>query len=468
MSIIPGVGLATYNSPLFFDYVLPFLTYKMLDDDLWVSNLLFAFGGDDFESVTLQNGDVVQLKGSMRIKDYNAPLFYFGTQFTDFDVRGDMEMVFKAANPWLDVLSWIPGFPGGLNRYGPMVDELLTLAAATARVSKALGWASGTDPLILDLDGDGIETINIDEADVWFDLDNDLFGERTGWLSGDDGFLVRDLNKNGQIDGIAEMFGGPGQSGVAMLAAFDDNGDGRIDAADAIRSELRVWRDFDGDGVTDAGELLTLDALNIVTLNLATTNLNVTTPQGTLLERSAEITFANGSVSRMFDAIFEMNDVNSKFAGEAGLASWLGAAPVSARGFGQVADLGIAMSNDFDLAQMVADAADMMTVPDMRDMRAKAADALGRWGFSLDQTRELTPVLRAADGLSLVDRGVWVEDAAGGYWTLQSGAAIADANGVIARPTLAQLMAQMAGRWSRSGHRQRGPRHWRIVRRRFT
>jgi Ca2+-binding RTX toxin-like protein len=451
-----AVSLASTLSPIFFDYFLPFFVYVPVakTNSLYVINSFFAILGAAAE-ISGIGTDTADL-GVMTFRNYNeTATTFWGAGFAntaigaliteDASNLGDLSMVFKRANPLIALLSMFPGYPGGLNRIAPMVEDLLTRAGAAALIAKSLLWSTGTDPLILDLDGDGIETISIDDADVWFDLDNDLFGEKTGWLSGDDGFLVRDLNQNGKIDGISEMFGGPGQSGVAMLAAFDDNGDGRIDAGDAIRSELRVWRDFDGDGATDAGELFTLDALNIVTLNLATTGLNVTTPQGTLLERSAEITFANGSVSRMFDAVFEMNDVDSKFAGEAGLGSWLGTTPISARGFGQVADLGIAMSNDFDLARMVADAAGAMTVPDIRDMRAKAADALGQWGFSLDQTRELTPVLLSADGRTLVDRGVWVEDASGGYWTLQSGAVISDANGLIARPTLAQLLAQGEG-----------------------
>ena len=465
----PIIGFAATSAsallnPYYFDIFLPFMSYHIDRENKVLSAVnMFGvlFGNPDFS--TVEPGQ--PKSGVMRFENYDEAVeTYFGASIAvraaytvltgDNALLSDMGMLFKRANPLLAFFSVLPGYPGGLNRTGQMRDDILAKAGVAALMAKSALWFAGTDPLILDLDGDGIETISIDDADVWFDLDNDLFGERTGWLSGDDGFLVRDLNQNGQIDGISEMFGGPGQSGVAMLAAFDDNGDGRIDAADAIRSELRVWRDFDGDGVTDAGEVFSLDALNIVSLNLSATELNVTTPQGTLLERSAEITFANGSVSRMFDAIFEMNDVNSKFAGEAGLASWLGAAPVSARGFGQVADLGIAMSNDFDLARTVADAADTMTVPDMRDMRSKAADALGQWGFGLDQTRELTPVLLSADGLSLVDRGIWVEDAAGGYWALQSGAAITDAGGVIARPGMEQVLAQAGWRleqvWSPS------------------
>ena len=56
-----------------------------------------------------------------------------------------------------------------------------------------------------------------------------------------------DVNGNGLIDDVSEMFGGPGpnggRTGVAELATHDSNGDGRIDAGDAIWSSLRVWQD---------------------------------------------------------------------------------------------------------------------------------------------------------------------------------------------------------------------------------
>ncbi len=357
----------------------------------------------------------------------------------------DMSMLFKYANPLLGFFAMLPGFPGGFNRLIPMIDRLMLDAAANLLVGKALTWATGIDPLILDLDGDGIETISIDDADLRFDLDGDLFSERTGWLSGDDGFLVRDLDRDVDIEDISEMFGGPGQSGIEALAAFDLNRDGRIDASDAIWSELQVWRDIDGDGVSDAGELFSLDALGITSFSLNRTAMSHLTPQGTRLEGVAEFTWANGGTGRMFDAVFEMNDVDTRFDGEAGLASWLGDKPVNARGFGQVADLAIAMSNDFALAKRVADAAEAMTVPDMLLMRKAAGDALGQWGFSLDQTRELVPVLLDAAG-GLVDRAIWTEDATGGWWALESGAPVLNGLGMaIARPTLEDVLAQNGG-----------------------
>ena len=71
-----------------------------------------------------------------------------------------------------------------------------------------------------------------------FDGDEDRFAERTGWVKGDDGFLVHDANANGRIDDGSEMFGGRLEGGLAELASYDVNQDGVIDAADAIAKEF--------------------------------------------------------------------------------------------------------------------------------------------------------------------------------------------------------------------------------------
>jgi hypothetical protein len=52
------------------------------------------------------------------------------------------------------------------------------------------------DPLVLDLDGDGIETLG-QQAVTYFDHDGNGFAELTGWVQGDDGFLVFDRNGDG-------------------------------------------------------------------------------------------------------------------------------------------------------------------------------------------------------------------------------------------------------------------------------
>lgn len=57
------------------------------------------------------------------------------------------------------------------------------------------------DPLVLDLDGDGIETVGVGiTSPVLFDQNGDGVKEGTGWIKADDGFLVLDRNGNGAID----------------------------------------------------------------------------------------------------------------------------------------------------------------------------------------------------------------------------------------------------------------------------
>jgi hypothetical protein len=48
---------------------------------------------------------------------------------------------------------------------------------------------------------------NCPSKGVYFDIDNDGFAERVGWVSPQDGQLARDLNGNGKIDDITELFG---------------------------------------------------------------------------------------------------------------------------------------------------------------------------------------------------------------------------------------------------------------------
>jgi hypothetical protein len=125
------------------------------------------------------------------------------------------------------------------------------------------------DPLVLDLDGDGIELSSLENSTVHFDYDADGFAERTGWVSSDDGILVVDANANSAVDGAGELFGSPTQDGFAVLDLYDSNGDGKIDANDAAWAQLRVWQDADQDGVSDAGELRTLADAGVKSISLA-------------------------------------------------------------------------------------------------------------------------------------------------------------------------------------------------------
>ena len=125
-------------------------------------------------------------------------------------------------------------------------------------------------PLVLDLDGDGVETTSAANG-VYFDHDGNGFSEKTGWAGKDDGLLVRDINGNGQIDDGTELFGdntilSNGQkaaNGFEALKDLDSNNDGVFNSSDTAWNQVKVWKDGNGNGIVDEGELLTLEEANI-------------------------------------------------------------------------------------------------------------------------------------------------------------------------------------------------------------
>lgn len=134
-------------------------------------------------------------------------------------------------------------------------------------------------PLVLDLDGDGVETLNIDSKPIYFDHNNDGFKERTGWADADDGILVRDLNGNGQIDHGGELFGNRttildefANNGFDALRALDSNNDWQFNSADAAWNTVKVWKDSNSNAKLDSGELITLAQAKVASIDLSYIN----------------------------------------------------------------------------------------------------------------------------------------------------------------------------------------------------
>jgi len=158
------------------------------------------------------------------------------------------------------------------------------------------------DPLVMDLNGDGVSLTSLHANAVAFDMDNDgNSDDMTSWAGPVDGLLVMDTNENNQIDSIAELvsehLGAPGPldigseqsifgSGFAALTSFDLNEDNVIDGRDAVWQRLQVWVDSNMDGLSwvdenanglrDEGEVSELHALSdldITQISLAKVDL---------------------------------------------------------------------------------------------------------------------------------------------------------------------------------------------------
>jgi len=178
------------------------------------------------------------------------------------------------------------------------------------------------DPLVLDLNGDGIQTYAEAGRDgVRFDHDGDGVRTPTGWIAPDDGFLVLDRNGNGKIDNGAEIFGdstpleggGVAANGIDALAALDTNKDDVVDANDPDFTRLQVWRDLNSNGISEAGEIKSLAELGITGFALTPRNYVWTDlPDGNRLEGTFGFNKADGSTG----TVGELWSRESKFYSE--------------------------------------------------------------------------------------------------------------------------------------------------------
>lgn len=178
------------------------------------------------------------------------------------------------------------------------------------------------DPLILDLDGNGISTVAIDnkyfDKNTFFDFDGDGIAHATGWTT-TDGILVRDINNDGIINNGTEVFGDyiikqdgtRAKHGFDALADLDENKDGKIDNQDSLFAQLKVWQDKNKDGISQKEELQNLTDLNIQSLNLDYKNSNQQS-QGGKISQLSNYTKNDGTTYQMGDVDFNFSYVFSQ------------------------------------------------------------------------------------------------------------------------------------------------------------
>lgn len=145
---------------------------------------------------------------------------------------------------------------------GSQTDSLQALQAIIAAV-----LPGSVSPVVLDLNGDGA----LSYTSLLMDVDGDGQIDRTAWVGADDGVLVRDVHGDGRVSHPSEFAFArhPHETDVQGLAAqYDSNQDGQLDAQDAMFGEFKIWRDANGNGVSDAGELQSLQALGLSSISL--------------------------------------------------------------------------------------------------------------------------------------------------------------------------------------------------------
>ncbi|HYD60843.1 MAG TPA: calcium-binding protein [Noviherbaspirillum sp.] len=308
-----------------------------------------------------------------------------------------------------------------------------------------------TSPLILDLDGDGVETVS-KTVGIHFDHDGNRFAETTGWVDTDDGLLAWDRNGDGKIDRGAELFGNQtilpngskAANGFSALAVLDANSDGKITASDTSFAQLRVWKDTDGNAMVSDGELLSLNVAGVQSLNVAFSTQTHTDAQGNQHLQVGQHTRTDGSTQALTDVWFATDTARTIDQDLVAVDSAIAVLP-DLQGFGNVHSLHQAMSRDTS-GELQSLLQNFLNAPDSNARHSLFQEilfvwtgtdgyALGSRGGNLDDGRKLY-TLEAFLGENFVQDGV------GSNPGLQAARELLDAYEQLSQTFYGKLMAQ--------------------------
>jgi len=179
------------------------------------------------------------------------------------------------------------------------------IAALRDRASRLATTPRPITPIAVPL-RDDLTAIEITDGDarVLFDADGSGLPKPWTWITADAGWLVYDQRGTRQIDSALQMFGSVSfwlfwENGYRALRALDDDGDRRL--AGPELTGLGIWRDRNGNGRSESGEVQPLGAWDIVSLS-CDYEIDPTHPDEIVFS-PAGVTFRDGSTRPTFDIV---------------------------------------------------------------------------------------------------------------------------------------------------------------------
>jgi hypothetical protein len=304
---VASTTLSTFGEGTTFSYTLPAgvsaTSFKIFTnyDDLWVIDTMVATVGNG-TPLTSGSGSIDTtplLRGTYEGK-LNA-----GDVIKVYD--GATELGNATVDPATMTWSYQVGTAASIGNHtysakivGNASQQLATSSNFTLNILAS--------PLVLDMNGDGVQTLSIEEG-VQFDMLAAGSSQSVGWVDKHDGLLVMDLNHDGMVNNGSELLGTSTQladgslarDGWQALAQYDLNTDGLIDAKDAVFKDLQVWVDANSNGVSEAGELTSLADVGVLSIDLKHDNAQ-TTQNGNVLQGFSSFTTTDGQSHQIVDA----------------------------------------------------------------------------------------------------------------------------------------------------------------------
>ncbi|KKR02934.1 MAG: hypothetical protein UT30_C0044G0005 [Candidatus Uhrbacteria bacterium GW2011_GWF2_39_13] len=190
------------------------------------------------------------------------------------------------------------------------------------------------DPLILDLDGDGLETTTLSSG-LLFDHDVNGFAESSAWVGIDDGVLAMDLDEDGIIN-----------NGSELIETFTDLS--KIDTNDTDFANLKVLK---GDGT-----IMTMDEADIKSISLTYSTVDITDSNGNQKISSGTFTWEDDTTDEIGGFNLLIDPMDSVATNWLTVPANIEALP-DIRGFGTVYSLHQAMARDpgGDLQDLIED-----------------------------------------------------------------------------------------------------------------
>ena len=302
-----------------------------------------SVGGQGLDNYYWNTGDGTQIVWEDDKTGSTAKLYYNDAQVNEFKLNSEgrfinnqgLELIGLGANVFVarpinnsedfEILFKLIDFNRTTNNYGIRITTQDNSRGITTPPPPR-------DPFALDLDGDGIETIGL-EAGVLFDHNGDGVRTGTGWLSREDGWLALDKNNNGVIDSGKELFGvdtvlqsgSNARDGFEALRDLDSNLDGQINTSDSVYSALKVWRDFNQDGISQSSELSTLSEMGIAAIHLenptALIDHNQNGNQITFVGSYTRTNGETGAIGQSFNLNLATDPISSEFTDHIPLVS---------------------------------------------------------------------------------------------------------------------------------------------------
>jgi hypothetical protein len=170
-------------------------------------------------------------------------------------------------------------------------------------------WEQSNDcPLILDLNGDGIQTTNLFDSVSFFDPEGNGTLNRGGWTRADteEAFVWVDLDgdkyvKHGELLGTAFPLpdGTTARNGFKVLQVYDrpengGNGDGLMTKRDALFGKLLLWVDRNHDGRSDRSEVSKVKQSGIVSIRTSFEHVHKSDGNGNIVMLRSSYTMRHG------------------------------------------------------------------------------------------------------------------------------------------------------------------------------